>query len=302
MASDEDVAAHRAALVALVELARQYLAAFFSALDTASPEAPKLVTDFYVSLTQEFGATAATLAADYYDNLRAQASVRAGFEAELADPVSSDQAASVSRWASALDDRSADSPAVVSQSEPVVDQPRSRARVRVDDTSVDEPPRTRSRVTVTDAGADAPRSKSRVTVNDASPERLEAAAQRLILKPARETIVRSAGRDPARARWARIPQGVTCAFCLVMASRGAIYLTEQSAGGGPDEDMFKYHNWCDCQPTPFWKGDQYPESYNPDALYAKYMDARSKSGSPNLKRGEHKTSILTKLRELEGIR
>jgi hypothetical protein len=87
-----------------------------------------------------------------------------------------------------------------------------------------------------------------------------------------------------------------------MASRGAIYLTEQSAGGGPDEDMFKYHNWCDCQPTPFWSGDPYPESYDPDALYSKYMNARSKSGSPNLKRGENKTSILTKLRELEGIR
>ena len=297
MASDEDVAAHRAALVALVELARQYLAAFFSTLDSASPDAPKLVADFYVSLTQEFGATAATLAADYYDNLRAQASVRAGFEAELADPVSSDHAVAVARSATAV----TDSPAAADGPEAVPERPRSR--VRVSDTAADGPRSSRSRATVTDSGADAPReSRSRVTVNDASPERLEAAAQRLIMKPARETIVRSAGRDPARARWARIPQGVTCAFCLVMASRGAVYLTEQSAGGGPGEDMFKYHNWCDCQPTPFWSGDPYPESYDPDALERKYLDARAAAGSPSLKRGENKTSILTKLRELEGIR
>jgi hypothetical protein len=87
-----------------------------------------------------------------------------------------------------------------------------------------------------------------------------------------------------------------------MASRGAIYLTEESAGGGPDDDMHKYHNWCDCTPTPFWKGDPYPDSYDPDALYSKYLDARAKSGSNVLKRGDNKTSILSKLREMEGIR
>jgi hypothetical protein len=42
-------------------------------------------------------------------------------------------------------------------------------------------------------------------------------------------------------RYRRVAVGATCKFCLMLATRGAVYLTEQSAGRGR-----KYHLSCDC--------------------------------------------------------
>lgn len=107
--------------------------------------------------------------------------------------------------------------------------------------------------------------------------RLEQRVDERTLQPGRDTIAQSTSRDPAKARWARVPVGKTCAFCLTLASRGAVYRSAESAGSGR-----KFHGQCDCTPTPFWRGDAYPEGYNPDALLQQYMDARkaSDSGSP----------------------
>lgn len=49
------------------------------------------------------------------------------------------------------------------------------------------------------------------------------------------------GKSPGR--WARVPVGDTCAWCLMLASQGAWYLTEESArGANPDH----YHDGCNC--------------------------------------------------------
>jgi hypothetical protein len=42
-------------------------------------------------------------------------------------------------------------------------------------------------------------------------------------------------------RYRRVAVGATCKFCLMLATLGAVYLTEQSAGRGR-----KYHLSCDC--------------------------------------------------------
>lgn len=48
-------------------------------------------------------------------------------------------------------------------------------------------------------------------------------------------------------RWQRIPQGIeTCDFCLMLASRGAVYLTEESAHGHSEYDPNHVHRGCDC--------------------------------------------------------
>lgn len=61
-------------------------------------------------------------------------------------------------------------------------------------------------------------------------------------------VIRSAGncvaantrRDPHEVRYARVPQGdKTCGFCLMLASRGPVYYTEESAGM-----YLKYHAHC----------------------------------------------------------
>ena len=85
--------------------------------------------------------------------------------------------------------------------------------------------------------------------------------------------------DPDQPRFARVPQGEkTCDFCLMLASRGPIYLTAESAGA-----FTKYHAHCDCKVIPFWNTaehgtsrrrgvDMSIEGYDPDALYDEYQD------------------------------
>jgi hypothetical protein len=114
--------------------------------------------------------------------------------------------------------------------------------------------------------------------------------ERLVKQPARLTISQNIAADPGRPRWARVPTGTkTCAFCLMLASRGAVYATARSAG-----QMNRYHGDCDCVPTPMWDGEQFPDGYNPDALYEQYQAARAVAG------GDPK-AILAELRQREGI-
>lgn len=101
-----------------------------------------------------------------------------------------------------------------------------------------------------------------------------------VKQPGRDTISRAAERDGLR--WARVPSGAkTCAWCLVLASRDAVYLTERSASkasGGSD-----YHGKCDCVAVPMESIDDYPEGYDPGGMYDTYMAARSASGSNDIK-------------------
>lgn len=123
--------------------------------------------------------------------------------------------------------------------------------------------------------------------------RLEQKVDELTLQPGRDTIAHSAGRDPAKARWARVPVGKTCAFCLLTASRGAVYRSAESAGRAR-----KFHANDDCQAVPFWPGDSYPEGYNPDALLQQYMDARKAAVAD--KGSDSTKAILSSLREQTG--
>ena len=114
-------------------------------------------------------------------------------------------------------------------------------------------------------------------------------ADRLTLQTGRDTIDRSTRQDSARPRYARVPQGATCAFCLMLASRGPVYGTARDAGQGN-----VWHADCDCTPTPIYDGQPLPDGYDPEALYDRYLDAREQSGS-------HKTkTVLSELRQLEG--
>ena len=50
-------------------------------------------------------------------------------------------------------------------------------------------------------------------------------------------------RGLAGGRWARVPVGDTCAWCLMLASQGAWYLSEESALG---REAGHYHDGCNC--------------------------------------------------------
>ena len=71
-----------------------------------------------------------------------------------------------------------------------------------------------------------------------------------------ETIIANVGRDKDRgARFARVPTGFeTCTFCLMLASRGAVYHTRKSAG-----EWKRFHRGCDCKVVPSFEDDPYAE-------------------------------------------
>lgn len=66
------------------------------------------------------------------------------------------------------------------------------------------------------------------------------------------TVMANAGRDRAKgARFARVPTGKeTCSFCLMLASRGAVYLTRRTAG-----EFNHFHRRCDCKVVPGFEDD-----------------------------------------------
>jgi hypothetical protein len=106
-----------------------------------------------------------------------------------------------------------------------------------------------------------------------------------VKQPGRDTIADSA--HMAGIGWARVPSGgETCAFCLMLASRGAVYESAKTAGDGGT-----YHGDCDCVATPIRDASDLPSGYDPDALDAIYVKARTAAGSGD------PDAILVKMRE-----
>lgn len=75
------------------------------------------------------------------------------------------------------------------------------------------------------------------------------------LRSLNETIIANVGRDRDKgARFARVPAGAeTCTFCLMLASRGAVYHSRKTAG-----EFKHFHRNCDCKVVPGFED-------NPDA-------------------------------------
>ena len=137
-------------------------------------------------------------------------------------------------------------------------------------------------------------------------ERLQGSLQRLVKQPFRDSIWFAAANDPVRTGVLRLPTGlVTCKFCVMLASRGAVYSERasgrNSAGGvvgrGSDRTGFdtsgrrlsggigggvqargaqalgnKYHDDCDCTPVIVQSPDDYPEGYDRSVFERLYAD------------------------------
>lgn len=71
-----------------------------------------------------------------------------------------------------------------------------------------------------------------------------------------DTIVGNAARDRTKGvRFARVCTGAeTCAFCLMLSTRGAVYYTRQTAG-----EQNHYHRNCDCKIVAGVESDPYAE-------------------------------------------
>ena len=72
--------------------------------------------------------------------------------------------------------------------------------------------------------------------------RLVGSLVRFVNQPARETVMRSAAK--AKVAWARVPTAKACAFCLMLASRGAVYTSRKSAL--ETDSGARFHDKCHC--------------------------------------------------------
>lgn len=77
--------------------------------------------------------------------------------------------------------------------------------------------------------------------------RLTDGARKLISDSGRATVQHAAEGDPKSPRYARVPTGAeTCAWCMLWASRGFVYRSEETA------HFKRSHFKCDCQVVPSW--------------------------------------------------
>lgn len=80
-------------------------------------------------------------------------------------------------------------------------------------------------------------------------------------RAANECIAYNAKNDPKRPKWARVPTGAeTCMWCIMLASRGFAYLSEEAAS--------HTHANCDCRVIPSWdKDNPAVQGYDPELYY-----------------------------------
>lgn len=83
------------------------------------------------------------------------------------------------------------------------------------------------------------------------PEKLLGAVQRLVCQPARETQAAAIAGDGTR--FARVPEPGACPFCLMLASRGAVYGREAIEGSN------RWHDNCRCSVVEVGPGEDAPQ-------------------------------------------
>lgn len=78
---------------------------------------------------------------------------------------------------------------------------------------------------------------------------LSGAVSRLVLSGGRDVILGNVRKDRQAVGWARITDAHPCAFCAMLASRGPVYRSKQTA-------KFEAHDHCACMPVPAWSRDE----------------------------------------------
>lgn len=84
---------------------------------------------------------------------------------------------------------------------------------------------------------------------DAAAVRMVGATQYLALEGGRSVMKQSIEADERATGWARVTDGDPCAWCAMLASRGPVYKTAQTAGD-PRQGGDRYHDHCACQAWP----------------------------------------------------
>lgn len=93
------------------------------------------------------------------------------------------------------------------------------------------------------------------------------------------TILKNAKRDGGRGvRFARVTSGRnTCAFCLMLAGRGAVYHTRKTAG-----EFDHWHRHCTCKVVPCFSGNRYEilvEGHDPAKIEERLKQVEAMTGT-----------------------
>lgn len=113
-----------------------------------------------------------------------------------------------------------------------------------------------------------------------------------------ETIIANVGRDKDKgARFARIPTGFeTCTFCMMLASRNAVYHTRKTAG-----EFKHFHRHCDCKVVPSFDPDpdaEVVEGVKPKELREQYKQFREIDAEDDLTKGQRN---VAKMKIMRGV-
>lgn len=116
-----------------------------------------------------------------------------------------------------------------------------------------------------------------------------------------ETIIANVGRDRDKgAMFARVPTGTeTCTFCLMLASRGAVYHSRKTAG-----EWRHFHRGCDCKVVPSFEGDpdaELVEGVRPKELYERYKQFKEIDAGSGLS-AEQKDALKRRILNLAEAR
>lgn len=106
-------------------------------------------------------------------------------------------------------------------------------------------------------------------------------------KAAKECTAKNANDDPLKPKWAIVPMGdETCAYCIILASRGFVYGSEEMAG--------HTHENCDCRVIPSWDSEAEIKGYNETlANYEELYEAARKLLKDNDKPDELRLRITS---------
>ena len=108
-----------------------------------------------------------------------------------------------------------------------------------------------------------------------NPEVIADATGRLVKQAGVDTTLKNGIRDGAQFAW--VPRGETCAFCIMLASRGWQNISKKALKNGHAEHI---HANCDCTYAVRFSEDQDVEGYEPEKYLRMYNDA-DPSGKPS---------------------
>lgn len=115
-----------------------------------------------------------------------------------------------------------------------------------------------------------------MTATENTGVQMSGAAQRLISNGARQAVMQSVEKDAKAVAWMRVTSANPCAFCSMLAGRGASYVSEKSAS-------FEAHNLCQCVAAPVFSREV-AEATKDNPMYQQWKQAtRGHSGADALK-------------------